>query len=166
YTHMESLSITHSTLSLVLKACARLKVIEKSRILHFLIRGTSLMSDIQVGTAIVGFYEGGLKPNSHVVVGLLSACREFYEVRFGRDIHGYYLRNELLDLDPVWELLVEGFEYDLVTIIGKVQKPLNSSNGPLNLARNDTFINDCGNLDSSCRLFKKSPNMMLFCGIL
>ncbi|KAM5559691.1 pentatricopeptide repeat-containing protein [Rosa sericea] len=41
----------------------------------------------------------GLKPNSRSVVALLLACREVSELRCGKEIHGYGLRNGLLDLD-------------------------------------------------------------------
>ncbi|KAA8549749.1 hypothetical protein F0562_001233 [Nyssa sinensis] len=41
-----------------------------------------------------------LEPNSVTVVGLLSACRELLEMRRGKEIHGYCLRNGLFNSNP------------------------------------------------------------------
>ncbi|PSR90194.1 Pentatricopeptide repeat-containing protein [Actinidia chinensis var. chinensis] len=38
-----------------------------------------------------------LRPNSGTLVGLFSACREIRELRLGREIHGYCLRNGMFD---------------------------------------------------------------------
>ncbi|KAL5566653.1 hypothetical protein UlMin_029817 [Ulmus minor] len=150
FAHMESIGVgpDKATLPLVLKACARLKEVERGRKIHFGIRGTGLMGDVRVGTALVDFYgkcglvedarqvfdemgvrdvvlwnsmiygyvmcccyekavlmflemqREGLKPNSRTVVALLSACREAFGLRWGKEIHGYCLRSGLFDLDP------------------------------------------------------------------
>ncbi|GAV59757.1 PPR domain-containing protein/PPR_2 domain-containing protein/PPR_3 domain-containing protein [Cephalotus follicularis] len=42
----------------------------------------------------------GLRPNSRTLVALLLACEECLELRFGKEIHAYGLRNGLFDLDP------------------------------------------------------------------
>ncbi|XP_030507399.2 pentatricopeptide repeat-containing protein At2g13600 isoform X1 [Cannabis sativa] len=79
YTHMESLGISpnKATLPLVLKACARLKAVEKGRKVHFRIRGTSLIRDIRVGTAIVDFYGK---------CGLVDDAREVFDQMGVKDI--------------------------------------------------------------------------------
>ncbi|XP_075634547.1 pentatricopeptide repeat-containing protein At4g19191, mitochondrial-like [Castanea sativa] len=40
------------------------------------------------------------KANSRTVVALLLACEDGLEIRLGKEIHGYCLRNGLFDLDP------------------------------------------------------------------
>ncbi|EOY32670.1 Pentatricopeptide repeat-containing protein [Theobroma cacao] len=42
----------------------------------------------------------GFRPNSRTLVAMLLACQEVAEVRLGKEIHGYCLRNGLFDLDP------------------------------------------------------------------
>ena len=42
----------------------------------------------------------GFKANSRTVVALLLACEDGLEIRLGKEIHGYCLRNGLFDLDP------------------------------------------------------------------
>ncbi|XP_021894236.1 pentatricopeptide repeat-containing protein At3g24000, mitochondrial-like [Carica papaya] len=42
----------------------------------------------------------GLKPNARTIVALLLACENMLDKRLGQEIHGYCLRNGLLDLDP------------------------------------------------------------------
>ncbi|WOH11714.1 hypothetical protein DCAR_0831205 [Daucus carota subsp. sativus] len=58
YTQMESIGILpdHTTLPLVLKACARLGAVEKGKLLHAQIVNTDLIDDVRVGTALVDFY--------------------------------------------------------------------------------------------------------------
>lgn len=42
----------------------------------------------------------GFKANSRTVVALLLACEDGLEIRLGKEIHGYCLRNGFFDLDP------------------------------------------------------------------
>ncbi|XVF01723.1 hypothetical protein REPUB_Repub04eG0113200 [Reevesia pubescens] len=42
----------------------------------------------------------GFKPNSRTLVAMLLVCEEVADVRLGKAIHGYCLRNGLFDLDP------------------------------------------------------------------
>ncbi|KAL0550804.1 hypothetical protein IC582_009868 [Cucumis melo] len=58
YTQMESLGITpdSATMPLVLKACGRLNAIDKGVRIHSCIRGSDLINDVRVGTALVDFY--------------------------------------------------------------------------------------------------------------
>lgn len=58
YTQMESIGLLpdHTTLPLVLKACARLGALEKGKMLHYHIRNTDFIDDVRVGTALVDFY--------------------------------------------------------------------------------------------------------------
>ncbi|XP_022730932.1 putative pentatricopeptide repeat-containing protein At3g23330 isoform X2 [Durio zibethinus] len=42
----------------------------------------------------------GFRPNSRTLVAMLSVCEEVAEVRLGKVIHGYCLRNGLFDLYP------------------------------------------------------------------
>lgn len=55
---MESLNIlpNTSTLPLIIKACTRLNAVERGKRLHDSIRGTSLIGDVRVGTALIDFY--------------------------------------------------------------------------------------------------------------
>lgn len=41
-----------------------------------------------------------LRPNSRTMVSLLLACEQLLEVRLGKEIHGYCLRNGVLDVSP------------------------------------------------------------------
>ncbi|KAK7855812.1 pentatricopeptide repeat-containing protein [Quercus suber] len=42
----------------------------------------------------------GFKANLRTVAALLLACEDGLEIRLGKEIHGYCLRNGLFDLDP------------------------------------------------------------------
>ncbi|KAF5447795.1 hypothetical protein F2P56_033317 [Juglans regia] len=150
YTQMASRGIAadSDTLPLVLKACSRLNAVESGKSIHSSIRGTILIRDVRVGTALVDFYckcglieearkvfdemgekdvvswnalisgyvgcrfyeeaillfremeREGFRPNSRTVVALLLACEEVLELKLGQEMHGYCLRNGLLDLNP------------------------------------------------------------------
>ena len=41
----------------------------------------------------------GFRPNSRTLVVILLVCEEVVEVKLGKEIHGYCLRNGLFDLD-------------------------------------------------------------------
>ncbi|KAI7982251.1 Pentatricopeptide repeat-containing protein [Camellia lanceoleosa] len=50
-----------------------------------------------------------LRPNSVTVVALLSACGELLELRLGKEIHGYCLRNRLFDCNAHVGTALVGF---------------------------------------------------------
>lgn len=58
YTQMASLGIAPNgaTLPLVIKACTRLNAVDSGKRIHYSIRGTGLMEDVRIGTALVDFY--------------------------------------------------------------------------------------------------------------
>ncbi|KAJ0021510.1 hypothetical protein Pint_31075 [Pistacia integerrima] len=147
---MESLNIVPDTsiLPLIIKACTRLNAVERGKRLHDCIRGTDLIKNVRVGTALVDFYGKlgfledarnvfdeicerdlvswnamvngfvecgcyeeaimlvfrmqmeGLRPNSRTVVALLVACQEGLNLRLGKAVHGFCLRNGLFEADP------------------------------------------------------------------
>ncbi|KAK0605142.1 hypothetical protein LWI29_023178 [Acer saccharum] len=54
----------------------------------------------------------GLRPNSHTVVALLSACGEVSNLRLGKEIHGFCLRNGLFESGPHVGTALIGFYLD------------------------------------------------------
>ena len=159
YTQMESLGVlpNNTTLPLVLKACAALNAVERGKSIHRSIRGTELMDDVRVGTAVVDFYckcglvedawcvfdemsdrdvvswnamlfgfvgwgryeeamllfremwRENLRPNSRTMVALLLACEGASELRLGRGLHGYCLRNGIFESNPHIATALIGF---------------------------------------------------------
>ncbi|XVE60006.1 hypothetical protein DITRI_Ditri05aG0091900 [Diplodiscus trichospermus] len=51
----------------------------------------------------------GLRPNSRTLVAMLSVSEDVAEVRLGKAVHGYSLRNGLFDLDPYVGTALIGF---------------------------------------------------------
>ncbi|KAK9072587.1 hypothetical protein SSX86_009022 [Deinandra increscens subsp. villosa] len=79
YTQMESSGILpdNATLPLVLKACGRLKAIERGKKLHNAVLNTDLVSDIRVQTALVDFYSK---------CGMLVNARKVFDEMSERDV--------------------------------------------------------------------------------
>lgn len=86
---MESLAITpdKAILPLVLKACARLKAVERGRRIHSNIRDKGMIEDVRVGTALVDFY---------CKCGLIDDARELFDQMGVRDV-------------VLWNALVHGY---------------------------------------------------------
>ncbi|KAK2967414.1 hypothetical protein RJ640_022346 [Escallonia rubra] len=94
YTQMEAMGILpdSTTLPLVLKACGRLKAVERGKKIH---------KDVSTWKDLIGdMREESFEANSVTVVALLLACGELLDLRTGKEVHGYCLRNGLLYLDP------------------------------------------------------------------
>ncbi|CAK7347888.1 unnamed protein product [Dovyalis caffra] len=144
---MESLGVApnNTSLPLIFKACTTLNAVEKGKKKHSKVnqvfdkithRDLISCDAILSGFVGCGFYEEtiglfrkmkneGFEPNSRTLVALLLLCEGVLELRFGKEIHGYCLRNGYFT--TTWPFAsVNGPNFNLVGF----EKLLASLSGP------------------------------------